>query len=208
MMRSLLAGVALAMWAGSAAAGSITLFSEADFRGERTTLRYAIGNLAEYPPWNDRARSLVVSSGTWEVCRHKNFKDCTVLRAGSRVGDLGQIGMFRQISSLRELDAYGRRDDRWDDRWNDRPRYGWNDPSPPPPPWGWGPPRHDDGIHWDDDRSGGLSRCQAKVYEGFVDRFGYRARASFSGRPDDGTIWWNREAWRFRCSNGRVHIWQ
>lgn len=205
-MRSLLAGVAVALWAGSAAAGSITLFSEAGFSGDRATLRHDIGNLAEYAPWNDRARSLVVNSGTWEVCRHKNYKDCTVLRGGSRLADLGQIGMYGQISSVRELDVYGRRDDRWHD--GPPPRPGWND-RPPPPPWGWGPPRRDDdGIIWDDDRSGGLSRCQSRVYEGFVDRYGYRARATFSGRPDDGTIWWNREAWRFRCSNGRVHIWQ
>ena len=170
---------------------------------------------------------MIVQQGTWEVCKHADFRDCTIVRAGSRIGDLGQIGLFGKISSLRELDRHGRRDDRWDrdpwdhddDRWG-RDRWG-RDPWARDPwrrdPWdrgsGWGPPpgRGNGQIIWDDDppsHPGRLSDCQKRVYQGFVERYGHEARATFTGTSKDGTIWWDGEAWRYRCADGRVNIWR
>lgn len=219
-MKTIAAALTLLLWTGTAAAGSITLFSEYRFTGESVTLRRDVENFAHYPPWNDRAVSLVVNSGTWEVCRHAGYRDCAIVRGG-QVADLGQLGMYRQISSIRALDSFGRRDDLWGhDRWRRDP---WDDPwnRPPPPPWGpphWSGSRDRDRIIWKDDRWGGdeggwnsvgnLSRCQARVYEGFFERFGYRARAQFYGASDEGTVRWDGETWRFACTDGRVHIWQ
>ncbi|HYC06014.1 MAG TPA: beta/gamma crystallin-related protein [Azospirillaceae bacterium] len=126
MSRMRIAAVSLALpllAAGSAAAGSITLYEGGGFQGQSVTVRGDVENFAHYHPWNDRARSLVVNSGTWEVCKHKNFKDCTILRGGARVQDLGAIGLFARISSVRQLDdhAWRDRDHDWRDRdWRDR----------------------------------------------------------------------------------------
>ncbi|HYE51520.1 MAG TPA: beta/gamma crystallin-related protein [Azospirillaceae bacterium] len=234
------AAFAAATIAGPALAGSITLYDEAGFRGASVTVRHDVENFAKHAPWNDRARSLVVNSGTWEICKHKNFKDCTVLRRGSQVADLGQIGYFRQISSVRELDTYadrgrdrdwddrrrrddwdrdpwdrdpwdrdGRRDDRRDrdDRWGRDDDWGRNDD------WDrgsrWDPPRRPrDTVMWNDTRRGNLSSCQRRVFEGFVQRFGYEAPASFSGAPDEGAINWNGQYWQFRCTASEINIWQ
>ncbi len=212
--------VALFLGTASAAASSITLFSEHQFNGESVTLRRDVDNFAQYPPWNDRAVSLVVNSGTWEICKHAGYRDCAIVRGG-QVADLGHLGFYRQISSIRALDSFGRNDrrhrDPWDDRWDDRRHYeprhpGWG------PGWGgggWDRPRERDRIIWDDERrhggghpAGNLSRCQSRVYQGFVERYGYQARAQFYGASDEGTVWWDGEAWRFSCTGGRVHIWQ
>lgn len=212
-MKKVLAAAALStcLMAGTAVAGSITLYSDYDFRGESVTLRRDVDNFAHFPPWNDRAVSMVVNSGTWEICKHAGYRDCRIVRGG-QVGDLGQLGFYKQISSIRELDSFGRDDRRWrDDPWRDD-RYRRD---PPRDPWGpgWGPgwdkPRERDRIIWDDERApGGLSRCQSRVYEGFVDRYGYRGRAQFQGASDEGIVRWDGEVWRFACTNGRIHIWQ
>lgn len=247
-------GAALAgalMWAVPAMAGKITLYDQEGYRGQSVTIRSDVDNLDRYPPWNDRARSLVVHSGTWEVCRHAGYQKCRTLGPGASVANLGEVKNLGEISSLRELQAHARhparddrgwddrrwddrgwgdrdrrwddRDRRWDDRdrrWDDRDDRGWGDDGwrrPPPPqprrPW------DDGGITWDDgrgrdrdwDRGGNqyaMSGCQQQVYSGFVDRFGYKAKANFSGTPTDGTIWWEGRPWRYRCAGGQVNIWQ
>lgn len=198
--------VTLFLGTASAAASSITLFSEYDFTGESVTLRRDVDNFAHFPPWNDRAVSMVVNSGTWEICKHAGYRDCTIVRGG-QVGDLGHLGFYKQISSIRALDSFGRndrRDGNHRDRWDRDP---WDDHRHP----GWDRPRQRDRVIWDDERrhpSGGLSRCQSRVYEGFVERYGYRARAQFYGASDEGTVRWDGESWRFSCTGGRVHIWQ
>ncbi|QJE73816.1 beta/gamma crystallin family protein [Aerophototrophica crusticola] len=212
-------GLTLAAWAGPAAAGSVTLFSEGHFRGERLTIDGDISNLSKLPPWNDRARSLVVNSGVWEVCKHKKYKDCVQLRRGARVADLGQIGYFGQISSLRQVgDDYGwrgrDRDRDWDDdrRWPRDPDWRDDDwrrpPPPPPPPPRWGDRDWDRDRDWGGDRDYDWSSCQRQVYDGLIQRYGYRARARFSGFPDEGTVWFDGQPWQFRCRGGRVNIWQ
>lgn len=223
--------VATVLTAGAAQAAhpSITLYSEPGFRGESITIRQDIDNFAKLPPWNDRARSLVVNGGTWEVCKHKNYDKCRTLAPGAQISHLGEIKYLGEISSLRSLDSYGRRDPRhddrrwddrrWDDRrWDDRRgrdddwgRDPWNRPAPPvhrpSPRWG------DDDVIWDDPRQkpypvNNLTACQRTVYEGFVDRYGRRAQVEFTGSGRDGTVWWNGEPWRYRCGGGQINIWQ
>lgn len=196
-MGRVIAGVVLALglMAGPALAGSITLFSDYDFHGERVTVRRDSDNFARFPPWNDRAASLIVNGGEWEVCKHAGYRDCRTLGPGTRIRDLGQIGSYRALSSARELDNRPSRGDDWGRDGRDWDRDGRG--------------RGDGGIVWNDDRpSGGLSPCQRRVFDGFVDRFGPRVRPDFRGRPNDGTVEWRGQIWRFRCDDGRVNIWQ
>lgn len=117
-MKPLLAALALLASFNHAAAGEITLFTDADYRGRPLTLREPVLNLDRIG-FNDRASSAVVRSGTWEICEHKDFGGrCIVLGPGEyRMFD----GFNDQASSVRELergrgrDGYRDRDRRDDD---------------------------------------------------------------------------------------------
>lgn len=198
-----MAGLMVMGQAGAALAGSVTLFSEPYFRGERITIHDNIDSLAKLPPWNDRTRSLIVNSGTWEVCKDKKYDHCRTLMDGARVADVAEVKNLRGgVSSLREV---GRRND-WDGRRDD-----WGRPPPPPlppPP----PRRHDDDIIWNGG-GGSISKkpqnsCQSEVERAFIQRYGYRGRSEFSGNKVEGTIWWEGEPWQYRCAGGQTNIWR
>lgn len=204
-----LAGLMVMGQAGTALAGSVTLFSEPYFRGERITIHDNIDSLAKLPPWNDRTRSLIVNSGTWEVCKDKKYDHCRTLMDGARVADVAEVKNLRGgVSSLREV---GRRRD-WDgghyDDWGRPPP----PPLPPPPPR-----RHDDDIIWNGGGGGyggghvtkkPQNSCQNEVERAFIQRYGYRGRSEFSGNSIEGTIWWEGEPWQYRCAGGQTNIWR
>ncbi len=204
-----LAGLMVMGQAGTALAGSVTLFSEPYFRGDRITIHDNIDSLAKLPPWNDRTRSLIVNSGTWEVCKDKKYDHCRTLMDGARVADVAEVKNLRGgVSSLREV---GRRKD-WDgghyDDWGRPPP----PPLPPPPPR-----RHDDDIIWNGGGGGygggsiskkPLNSCQSEVERAFIQRYGYRGRSEFSGNSIEGTIWWEGEPWQYRCAGGQTNIWR
>lgn len=187
---SLAAGAALLVWAGtlagSAAAGELLLFDKADFRGDRMVVTRDIRNLSDMRRWNDRARSLVVESGAWEVCRDSRYRGtCVTLRPGEQIADLRAVGMRNAISSVREVDevALG-------DRWRGRDRLGDRD-------------RFDDR-----DLRGDLSACQSRVYDGLAARFGVRGAVAFDGGRNEGTVKFQGRSWRYDCDrDGRIHIW-
>ena len=52
----------------AASAGEITLFEDAGFRGRPVTLRSDTGDLSRMG-FNDKTSSIIVRSGTWEVCK-------------------------------------------------------------------------------------------------------------------------------------------
>jgi len=122
-MKPLLAALALLASFNHAAAGEISLFTDADYRGRPLTLREPVLNLDRIG-FNDRASSAIVRSGTWEICEHKDFGGrCIVLGPGEyRMFD----GFNDQASSVRELergrggDGYRDRDRRHDDGGWDR----------------------------------------------------------------------------------------
>jgi hypothetical protein len=216
MLKSCAAALAaLCLMAGSAIAGSVTLFSGTGFAGPSITVNQDVRNLADFPPWNDRARSLIVNSGMWEICKDSKYRDCVTLRPGTQIPDLDEVGLFRKVSSLREVQNLGWRDDWHDGRdWADRDRddreWGrWDRrdrdfPVAGDGPWG----RRD---RWDDrDWPAGerLSACQQRVYDGFVDRYGARAPARFRGGVRDGDVNWDGRWWHFACDGDRVNIWR
>lgn len=79
--------------------GAIELYGQPDFRGRSLQLDRDAPTL-EGTGFNDRASSVVVTSGTWELCADNGYAgSCRVYPPG-RYSDLG-YGMARQISSAR-----------------------------------------------------------------------------------------------------------
>ena len=79
---------------------ALEFFSEPDFAGERLAVDGEIRDL-DRAGFNDRAASVVVRSGTWELCTDARFGgSCAVFRPGSypRMG-----GLTRQVSSVRRI---------------------------------------------------------------------------------------------------------
>lgn len=219
LMHRLMGAAVLAgtlMTAGGALAGEITLFSEPFFRGDALTVRDGVENLADMGRWNDRAKSMIVRSGEWEVCKNAGFRDCKRVGRGTRIGDLGEIGLFASISSARQIDG----------------RYYQPEPPPPPPPvygpppsYGGGitwnnapgaydqppPPPPQGGITWDDDRRDGpppMGDCRHRIFDAFVQRFGRPHDFDFRGEEWEGRIHWNGERWHYRCTPEQINIWQ
>lgn len=110
----------------AASAGELQLFSREDFRGQRVVIADGAANNFRDFDFNDRASSLVVRSGTWELCEHVNFQGhCAVFERGE-YPDLRRFN--NNFSSAREIDrrrghGWGRdnRDDR-DERWREERR--------------------------------------------------------------------------------------
>jgi len=114
----------------AASAGELELFSREGFRGHRVVIADGAANNFRDFDFNDRASSLVVRSGTWELCEHVNFQgQCAVFERGE-YPDLRRFN--NTFSSAREIDrrrdrgqgwGWGRdnRDDR-DDRWREERR--------------------------------------------------------------------------------------
>lgn len=66
----------------AASAGEITLFAHDNFRGEEVTVRDGTRNLRD-AGFNDRASSMIVHSGVWEICADKDFGGyCAVFERG------------------------------------------------------------------------------------------------------------------------------
>ena len=85
--------------------GSIQLFGRPDFGGATLQLDADAPTLAR-SGFNDRASSVIVSAGTWELCTDDNYRgDCRTYGPG-RYADLG-YGMSRQLSSARLVNAAG-----------------------------------------------------------------------------------------------------
>jgi uncharacterized protein YcfJ len=103
-----IAGVAFATTAGA----QVTLYSHENFRGEQFTANGPVRNL-ERAGFNDRASSIVVDGGDWQVCDDARFNGrCVVLRPGE-YPTLDRIGLNNEISSVRPVEGrYGYNEDR------------------------------------------------------------------------------------------------
>lgn len=84
----------------------LVLFPKAGLRGDPIGINRNIPDLAAHR-FNDRASSVLVTSGTWLACEHANYRGrCEVISRGS--GDLRPIGLNNNISSIRRYDSrYG-----------------------------------------------------------------------------------------------------
>jgi len=79
---------------------SITVYKDANFRGEQATFQGAVPNLGS-TRLNDAVSSMTFR-GEWEACTDANFRGrCEVFR--NDVRNLDRVGMNDRISSLRPL---------------------------------------------------------------------------------------------------------
>ena len=102
--RMVLAALTL-MFAGEAAA-QITFYESEGFRGRAFSSRGEVANF-DRTGFNDRASSIVIDRGTWQVCEDAYFRGrCEILRRGS-YESLAQMGMNNRISSVRMVSDRG-----------------------------------------------------------------------------------------------------
>ena len=91
------------------AAAQITFYEHDGFRGRAFTADKQIANFANNG-FNDRASSVVVDRGRWQVCSDERFGgQCVVLRQGS-YESLSALGMNDNISSVRPVNQQTRYD--------------------------------------------------------------------------------------------------
>jgi hypothetical protein len=94
-LRPLVAAAAL-LGAGQAFA-QVTFYEHEGFRGRVFAADRPIANFAAYG-FNDRASSVVVDRGRWEVCEDAGFRGrCVVLRRGS-YESMRRLGLENRIS--------------------------------------------------------------------------------------------------------------
>ena len=91
---------AAAMLAAGQALAQVTFYEDEGFRGRALRVDRQLGSL-ERAGFNDRASSVVVDRGRWEVCEDARFEGrCVVLRRGS-YDSLRGLGLENRISSVR-----------------------------------------------------------------------------------------------------------
>ena len=90
--------------------GDIVFFEHPGFHGRDLGTSGEIDNLTRYG-FNDRASSVIVFEGRWEVCEHAGFGGrCMILRPG-RYPDLRAMGLDDNISSVRRVHREAQYDD-------------------------------------------------------------------------------------------------
>lgn len=100
---------ALAM--ATQAVAQVTLYEHDNFRGRSFTAERQVMNF-ERAGFNDRASSVQVVGGRWEVCEDARFRgQCVVLRPG-RYPSLAAMGLNDRLSSVREVQRNARVDER------------------------------------------------------------------------------------------------
>jgi len=90
----------------SHAAAQITFYEKDHFRGHTFATAQSVSNFKN-AGFNDRASSVVVEHGRWEVCDDAGFHGrCAVLRRGS-YDSLQNMGLENRISSVRPVSGNG-----------------------------------------------------------------------------------------------------
>ena len=99
--------IAAALMVGAATAqAQVTLYADEGFRGQVYRANGVVGNL-DRVGFNDRASSVVVERGEWQVCDDARFGGrCIVLRAGS-YPSLRSLGLNDRVSSVRPASIGG-----------------------------------------------------------------------------------------------------
>ena len=96
-----LLGAAIALLATGVVAGELTLYEGENFQGRNLTLRSDMRDL-DRTQFNDRAMSLVIRDGVWEVCSDAQFRGhCATLQPGNY--PVLEGGLDRRISSVRQV---------------------------------------------------------------------------------------------------------
>jgi uncharacterized protein YcfJ len=100
LLKSALAAAGLAL--ATQAAAQVTLYEHNNFAGRAVTAQKQVKNFKSVG-FNDRASSVLVSSGRWEVCEDTQFRGrCVVLRRG-QYPSLAAMGLNDRVSSARSV---------------------------------------------------------------------------------------------------------
>src|SRR5262245_59886586 len=104
-MKITLCVVCLALVATMASAAELTLFEHDNFNGRRFAVHGSVDNLAN-AGLNDRASSVVIGSGTWQICDDVYFRGrCVTLQPGE-YPSLRHMNLNDRVSSVRELGGW------------------------------------------------------------------------------------------------------
>jgi len=103
-MQKATTAVLLVLAAAPALAGDITLYTRAHFGGPALTLHESSPDLDKLG-FNDKTSSVIVHTGTWEVCENKQYKGkCLILQEG----EYAELKDFsNMMSSVREIEPNG-----------------------------------------------------------------------------------------------------
>jgi uncharacterized protein YcfJ len=108
LLRNALAVAAVAI--ATQAVAQVTFYEQNGFQGRSFTTGRQIGNLERYG-FNDRASSVEVVGGRWEVCEDIRFNGrCVILRPG-RYPSLAAMGLNDRVSSVRSIARNARIDE-------------------------------------------------------------------------------------------------
>jgi len=108
ILRGALAVAAVAI--STQAAAEVTFYEQEGFQGRSFTTEKQVGNFQRFG-FNDRASSVMVLRGRWEVCEDARFGGrCVVLRPG-RYPSLAAMGLNDRVSSVRTVSRDARIDD-------------------------------------------------------------------------------------------------
>jgi uncharacterized protein YcfJ len=98
---------AMSIFCAAQASAQISFYEREGFRGRVFSTSQQVRNFERYG-FNDRAASIVVERGRWEVCTDARFEGrCVVLRRGS-YGTLHSLGLSERISSVRPVNETAR----------------------------------------------------------------------------------------------------
>jgi hypothetical protein len=87
--------------------GQLILYEHDNFQGRSVRVNRDAGTL-DFAGFNDRASSIVVNAGRWQVCSDAEFRgNCMVLRPG-QYANLSAMGMNDRVTSLRLVGPRGR----------------------------------------------------------------------------------------------------
>jgi len=93
---------ALLMTLSAQALAQITLYEDDGWRGRTFSTSHEVVDLNRFG-FNDRASSVIVEGGQWELCEDSRFEGrCMVLRPGN-YASLSAMGMNDRVSSLRPV---------------------------------------------------------------------------------------------------------
>jgi uncharacterized protein YcfJ len=100
ILKWLLGGAAAAL--ALQASADVTFYEHENFDGRAFTAQEPVGNLKRLG-FNDRASSVVVTGGSWEVCGDRDFRgSCIVLRPGN-YASLQAMNLNDRVSSARPV---------------------------------------------------------------------------------------------------------
>lgn len=91
--------------AGVAGAAEITFFEHAGFRGRTYSSNQTVPNFADVG-FNDRASSVIIRSGTWQLCSDAYFHGRCVTLAPGEYPSLDSMGLANVVSSAREFGGW------------------------------------------------------------------------------------------------------